>query len=180
LLGEGGALFVLEPLEQALAAGRSIWAEIVGTGVGQDAAHPTRTAPDGRGLVFALRRALQEAALAPSHIDYLNAHSPGTAINDIGEAAAIRTVFGAHGVPVSSTKGALGHSQGGANALEPLACILALQHQLAPPTLNVDTLDAALGLDVIVQPRPLVMNHALSIAAAMGGANAVVIFARGC
>lgn len=179
LLSEGGAFFLLEPLEQARAAGRRVWGEIVGTGTGHDASHPTRTAPDGRGLAFAMRRALQEAGLSPDAIDYLNAHSPGTAANDAGEAAAIHAVFGSYRVPVSSTKGSHGHAQGGANALEALACLLALRHQVAPPTLHVDQVAEALGLDVIVAPRPMVLQHVLSLASCMGGANAAVIFARG-
>lgn len=181
LLGEGGAMFLLEPLEQARAAGRRVIAEICGVGGGHDASHPTRPAVDGRGLAHAMRRALADAGLTPADIGYVNAHSPGTQANDPGETAAIHTIFGPQGVPVSSSKAALGHAQGGANALEAVACILALRHQLLPPTLNVQALDPELApIDLVVgEPRPHVLSHALSLASSMGGATSAVIFGRG-
>lgn len=180
LLGEGGAMFVLEPLEAAHAAGRPVLATVVGVGGGHDGSHPTRPADDGRGLVAAMRRALTDAGLAPEAIGYLNAHGPGTPANDPGEAAAIATVFGPHALPVSSTKGALGHAQGGANALEALACMLALRHRQAPPTLNLDHPDPSLPLDLVAgEPRALVREHALSLASSMGGASSALIFQRG-
>lgn len=180
LLAEGGALFVLEPLAAARRAGRRVYATIVGVGLGHDASHPTRPSADGRGLARAMRLALADAGLAPGAIGYLNAHAPGTPINDPGEAAAIAAVFGPRGVPVSSTKGALGHAQGGANALEALACLLALRDGLLPPTLNHRDLPPELVLDLVANtPRPAALDHAISIAASMGGATGAAIFARG-
>lgn len=179
LLAEGGALFVLEPLASARKAGRTVLATIVGVGAGHDASHPTRPSPDGRGQARAMRMALADAGLAPAEIGYLNAHSPGTPINDPGEAAAIAAVFGPRGVPVSSTKGALGHAQGGANALEAVACLLALRDRLIPPTLNHRTLPADFEIDHVANmPRALSGDHALSVAASMGGATSAAIFAR--
>jgi 3-oxoacyl-[acyl-carrier-protein] synthase II len=181
LLGEGGAIFLLEPWEQAMAAGRPILAEICGVGGGHDADHPTRPAADGRGAVGSMQRAIADAGLTAAQIGYVNAHGPGTVANDIGETAAIATVFGPEGVPVSSTKAALGHAQGGANALEAIACLLALRQQTRPPTLHISGLDPALSpIDCIVgAPRPGHFSHVLSLAASMGGATWTLIFARG-
>jgi 3-oxoacyl-[acyl-carrier-protein] synthase II len=181
LLGEGGAFFLLEPWDQAVAAGRPILAEICGVGGGHDGDHPTRPAVDGRGAVGAMQRALADAGMAAGQIGYVNAHAPGTAANDIGETAAICTVFGPNGVPVSSTKSVLGHAQGGANALEAVACLLALRHQALPPTLNVMSRDPELApIDCILAgPRPAQVSHVLSLAASMGGATWALIFGRG-
>lgn len=180
LLSEGGAFFLLESAAQARKAGRPILAEIRGVGFGHDAAHPTRPAADGRGLRRAMEEALGEAGLAPGEIGYLNAHAPGTLANDPGEAAAIRAVFGPHGVPVGSTKAAIGHAQGGANALEAVACILALAYRQAPPTLNLACPEDSLELDLVRgAPRPIEAEAALSLASSMGGAGSALVFARG-
>jgi 3-oxoacyl-[acyl-carrier-protein] synthase II len=180
LLSEGGACFVLEPLAAARAAGRTVLATIEGVGLGHDASHPTRPAPDGRGLARAMAAALADAKLPPDAVAWYNAHSPGTLVNDEAEAAAVRAVFGAHGVPVSSTKGALGHAQGGANALEAAVCVEALQRGQAPPTLNHRTPAPGLDIDHIAgATRPLTGGHVMSGALSLGGAAAVVIFGRG-
>ncbi len=180
LLGEGGALFLLEPSAQAERAGRPVLAHLRGVGNAHDASHPTRPDPAGGGLVRAIRQALGEARLSPGDIGYVNAHAPGTIQNDPGESAALREVFGPKGVPVSSTKAALGHAQGGANALEALACILALRHGLAPPTLNLARPDPALELDaIVVAPRPFEARYALSLASSLGGATSAIVLERG-
>ncbi|HVJ88313.1 MAG TPA: beta-ketoacyl synthase N-terminal-like domain-containing protein, partial [Labilithrix sp.] len=137
LLSEGGAIFVLEPLDAARARGARLLATIAGVGAAHDGAHPTRPDSSGRGLRSAIERALHEAGVSPHEVGYVNAHSPGTVANDVGEAAAYRDVFGPRGVPVSSTKSVLGHAQGGANALEAAACVLCLERQVLPPTHNV-------------------------------------------
>jgi 3-oxoacyl-[acyl-carrier-protein] synthase II len=179
LLGEGGAIFFLEPEESARAAGRRIVAIVRGAGCAHDAAHPTRPSPDGRGLRRALQKALREAGLSPAEIGYVNAHSPGTLANDAAEAAAYREVFGPRGVPVSSTKAALGHAQGGANSLEMVACIFALERQELPPTLNLASPDPELQLDLIAGgPRPTRIAHAVNSACSLGGASAVVVVSR--
>lgn len=179
LLGEGGALFVLEPYELARKRGARIRAELKGAGLAHDADSPVRPALDGRGVSAALQAALGDAEVAPSHVGWVNAHAPGTVANDPGESAGLVRVFGPRGVPVSSTKASLGHAQGGANGLEAAACVLALEHQLLPPTVGV-TPDPALGLDVVHgAPRPATLEVTVSTAAAMGGGNAVVVIARG-
>lgn len=176
LLGEGGAMFLLEPLESARAAGRTVYAVVVGVGSGHDASHPTRPAEDGRGLARAMAGAIADAGLTPADIGYVNAHSPGTLQNDTSESNALATVFGPEGVPVSSTKGAIGHAQGGANALEAMACVLALRHQLAPPTLNVVEADPAFRVDLITrEARPLQSRYVLTVASSMGGATSALV-----
>lgn len=173
-------MFVLESWESARARGARVLGEICGAAAGHDAAHPTRPASDGRGLKRALTQALSEAGRTAGDIGYVNAHSPGTEANDTGEAAAYRAVFGPRGVPVSSTKAALGHAQGGANALEAVVCLLALQHQLLPPTFNVAAPDPQFEIDLVVgKPRPAHLEYAVSAASGMGGASAVLVLGRG-
>jgi 3-oxoacyl-[acyl-carrier-protein] synthase II len=180
LLAEGGAMFVLEPLDAARQAGRRVLGEIVGTGSAHDAFHATLPSPEGRGLIRAMRMALEDGRLNPSQVGYVNAHAPGTIANDPGEAAAIVAVFGPHGVPVSSTKGVLGHAQGGANALEAIACLMALDRQAIPPTRHLETPDSAWPLDLVMgDERPASFDYALSAASSMGGAVSVLVFGRG-
>jgi 3-oxoacyl-[acyl-carrier-protein] synthase II len=178
IMGEGGAMLVFEPLEVARARGARVLAEFVSAGCAHDAEHQIRPALDGRGLAAALRRALLEGGLQPGDVGYVNAHAPGTAVNDPCEAAAYRSVFGARGVPVGSTKAAVGHAQGGANGLEAAACVLALMHQVIPPTLGLEQLDPALELDAVSAARKGPLEVVVSSASAMGGANAAVIFRR--
>lgn len=172
LLADGGALFLLEPVASARAAGRRILARLSGVGGAHDASHPTRPDPSGRGMHEALAAAWEEAGRPP--LGYVNAHAPGTEANDLAEAEAIASLFGRRGVPVSSTKGALGHAQGGANALEAVACILALHQGLAPPTLHLEAPvpELAERLDLIQgSPRPLAPGQAVaSLATSLGGA----------
>lgn len=178
LLGEGGAMLVLEPLDDARARGAPVLAELLSVACAHDAEHALRPALDGHGLEAALRRALLEAGLAARDVNYVNAHAPGTTVNDPCEAAAYRAVFGARGVPVGSTKAAVGHAQGGANGLEAAACVLALREQVMPPTLNVTQVDAALELDVVTEARKGPLDVVVSTASGMGGANAVAVFRR--
>ncbi|MBX7097354.1 MAG: hypothetical protein K1X89_06565, partial [Myxococcaceae bacterium] len=146
-----------------------------GAGSAHDADSPARPALAGRGLAGALRAALADAGVAAADVGYVNAHAPGTRANDPGESAAYVATFGRRGVPVSSTKAALGHAQGGANALEAAACVLALRHGVLPPTVGV-TPDDGLGLDVVHgAPRPAELSLAVSTASAMGGGNVVIV-----
>src|SRR5215471_7345206 len=149
ILGEGAAMFVIEPLEAALARGARVHAEIVGFGMSADACHITQ--PSSEGAARAMRAALRDAKLEPQQIGYINAHGTGTAANDISETAAIRAVFGAHAdsLPVSSTKSMHGHALGAAAALECLATVLALRDGVLPPTANFNELDPDCDLDVI-------------------------------
>jgi nodulation protein E len=179
ILGEGGAMLVLEPLEAAVARGARIHAEIVGFGMSSDACHITQPSSDG--AVRAMRVALRDAGLRPEQIGYINAHGTGTAANDKSEAAAIRAVFGAHAdsLPVSSTKSMHGHLLGAAAALECLATVLALRDGELPPTANFNEYDPECDLDVIPnQAREAQVEWALSNSFAFGGLNAVLALRR--
>jgi nodulation protein E len=176
ILGEGAAMFVLEPLEAARARGAAIHAEIVGFGMSADANHITQ--PSAEGAARAMRAALRDAAIAPEQIGYVNAHGTATPANDVTETAAIRAVFGAHvdRLAVSSTKSMHGHALGAAAALECLATALALRDGVLPPTANFTELDPECDLDVIPnQARPAEVEYALSNSFAFGGLNAVLV-----
>ncbi len=177
ILGEGGAMMVLEPMDAARARGAKIFAEICGFGMTADAHHLTQ--PAVHGPVRAMRGALREAGLAPEAVGYINAHGTGTPGNDPVESSAIREVFGAHAdkIGVSSTKSMHGHALGAAGALEAIATILALYHGILPPTANFNERDPECDLDYIPnQPRALRVEAALSNSFAFGGLNAVVAF----
>jgi nodulation protein E len=173
ILGEGSAMFVLEPLEAAQARGAKVHAEIVGLGMSADACHITQ--PSAEGAARAMRAALRDAHLAPEQIGYINAHGTATLANDASETAAIRSVFGAHTMPVSSTKSMHGHTLGAAAALECLATVLALRDGILPPTANFNEPDPDCDLDVIPnQARKAQVEYALSNSFAFGGLNAVL------
>jgi len=177
ILGEGGAMLVLEPLESAQARGARIYAEMVGFGMGSDAFHITQPSPDG--AAYAMRAALSDAGLQPEDIGYINAHGTATQANDATETSAIRKVFGTHadGLQVSSTKSMHGHALGAAGALEGVATVLALHHGVLPPTANYNEADPACDLDVIPNvARRSRIEYALSNSFAFGGLNAVLAF----
>jgi len=179
ILGEGGAMLVLEPLEAALARGAFIYAEILGFGMSSDAGHLTM--PSGDGASRAISSALEDAGLQPEQIGYINAHGTGTPANDSVEVAAIRRVFKQHAdqLPVSSTKSMHGHALGATGALEAVATVLALRHGILPPTANFLERDPECDLDVIPnEPRRANVQYALSNSFAFGGLNAVLAFGR--
>ena len=175
ILGEGAAMFVLEPLDMARARGARIHAEIVGFGMSADANHITQ--PSAGGAARAMRAALKDAGLAPEQIGYINAHGTATPANDVTETAAIRGVFGPHAsrLAVSSTKSMHGHALGAAAALECLAATLAVRDGVLPPTANFNEYDPECDLDVIPNcPRKAGVEYALSNSFAFGGLNAVL------
>jgi nodulation protein E len=175
ILGEGGAMLVLEPWEAAQARGARIHAEIVGFGMSADAGHITQ--PSAEGAARAIRATLRDARLAPEAIGYINAHGTGTPANDPTETAAIRAVFGAHAgrLAISSTKSMHGHALGASAALECLAAALALRDGLLPPTANYREPDPQCDLDVIPNvARVAHVEYALSNSFAFGGLNAVL------
>ena len=188
-LGEGAAMLVLEPLEAALARGAHVYAEIVGFGMSADAHHITQ--PQAAGAALAMTRAIDDAAATLGverdavlgRIGYINAHGTGTPTNDAVEAQAIHLAFGERGanVPVSGIKPLTGHSIGAAGAIEALATALALDAASLPQTANIDVIDPAMNLDVIVdRPRELEEGKdiALSNSLAFGGLNAVLAMKR--
>ncbi len=177
IIGEGGAMLVLEPLEAALARGARPLAEIVGFGATSDAGHITQ--PTAGGPARAMRQALADAGLSPEQIGYINAHGTATEANDRIETEAIRLVFGAHAdrLAISSTKSMHGHTLGAAGAVEAVATVLTLQRGQLPPTANYTTPDPACDLDVVPnQARPGQVEAALSNSFAFGGLNAVLAF----
>ncbi|HTR37303.1 MAG TPA: beta-ketoacyl-[acyl-carrier-protein] synthase family protein [Bryobacteraceae bacterium] len=179
ILGEAGAMLVLEPLEAARARGAAILGEIVGFGMSSDAHHVTQPSPEG--AARAMRAALADAGLQPDAIGYVNAHGTGTLVNDTTETAAIREVFSSHAdrLAVSSTKSMHGHTLGAAGAVEAVATLYALRDGMLPPTANYKEPDPACDLDVIPNTaRECAVEFAFSNSFAFGGLNAVLAFRR--
>jgi 3-oxoacyl-[acyl-carrier-protein] synthase II len=183
VLGEGGAGLILEEYEHAKARGAKIYCELIGGGMSSDAYHITAPHPEGLGAFMAMQDALEDAGIEPSEIDYINTHGTSTPIGDPQEVKAIQQLFGEHAytMNVSSTKSMTGHLLGAAGAVEAVASILALQHQIVPPTINHFTqdeeIDARLNLTLNqAQARPL--STVLSNAFGFGGHNATVIFRK--
>jgi len=181
VMGEGAAVLVLEELEFAKGRGATILAEISGYGHTNDAYHVSAPAENGYGAVLCMRQALQNANLAVNQIDYINAHGTSTPLNDKSETAAIKTVFGekAYQVPISSTKSMTGHLLGASGALEAVICVLVLEHQFIPPTINYETPDPECDLDYVPnQGRAATVRHILSNSFGFGGTNCTLVFKR--
>jgi nodulation protein E len=178
ILGEGGAMLVLEDYDSARERGATILADIVGFGMSSDAFHITQPSVDG--AAAAIQAALTDAGLSSEHIQYVNAHGTGTQMNDPTETAAIRKVFGPHAghMLVSSTKSMHGHTLGAAGAIEAVATILAIRRQCAPPTANYTQPDPQCDLDYVPNaPRNAAIEFAISNSFAFGGVNAVLALA---
>jgi 3-oxoacyl-[acyl-carrier-protein] synthase II len=174
ILGEGAAVLALENFESAKARGAHIIAEVIGYGLSTDNHHLTQPDPSGSGAWRAMEQALASANLRPNEIDYINAHGTATTFNDAAEGKAIAELFGR--VPVSSTKGMMGHSLGAAGAIEAVISILALRDQLLPPNINFSEADVGLDLDVVANTsRPACVRTVLSNSFGFGGTNASVI-----
>jgi 3-oxoacyl-[acyl-carrier-protein] synthase II len=181
-LGEGAAALLLETAEHARARGARVLAEVRGAAATCDAHHMTAPEPGGTGAAAALRGALEDAALDPALLDFVNAHGTGTPLNDAAEAQALRAVLGpraAH-VPVTSTKSLVGHLLGSAGALEAAVTVRCLVEGEVHPMPAGGQPDLALELDLVVgEPRKLARcEHAASINLAFGGANAALVFSR--
>jgi 3-oxoacyl-[acyl-carrier-protein] synthase II len=177
-LGEGAGYLVLERWDDAVARGATILAELSGYGASCDAHHPTAPSEDGRGAEAAMRGALAEGRLQPADVDYVNAHGTGTTLNDSAETAAIIAALGT-GVPVSSSKSYFGHTLGASGAVEAVVTVLALQNQIAPPTLRLNETGAECPLDYIPHtPRPMALANVLSNTFGFGGSNVSLLFKR--
>jgi 3-oxoacyl-[acyl-carrier-protein] synthase II len=175
-LGEGAGYLVLERWEDAVGRGATILAELRGYGASCDAHHPTAPIEDGRGAEAAMRGALFEAGIET--VDYVNAHGTGTLLNDSAETKAIIAAVGT-GVPVSSSKSYFGHTLGASGAVEAVVTVLALQHQVAPPTLRLVTAADDCPLDYIPHtPRPMELGDVLSNTFGFGGSNVSLAFRR--
>ncbi len=183
VIGEGAGALVLEAEAHAQKRGARIYAEIIGGGMSADAYHITAPHPEGLGAEKVMRNALQCAGIQPQEIDYINAHGTSTPLGDLSEAMAIRRVFGEHAekLNISSTKSMTGHLLGAAGAIEAIACILAIQHQRVPPTINHFTdderIDAGLNF-TFNQAQERTVNMALNNTFGFGGHNATVVFKR--
>jgi nodulation protein E len=179
ILGEGGAILILEERDLAVARSASICGEIVGFGMSSDAWHVTQPKPEG--AAQAMQAALDDGGVNAEAVGYINAHGTGTPANDSSEAAAIKLVFGEHSkkLAVSSTKSMHGHALGAAGALEAVATVLSLQHDILPPTANFIQCDPECALDVIPNlPRKSKCEYALSNSFGFGGLNAVLVFRK--
>jgi 3-oxoacyl-[acyl-carrier-protein] synthase II len=180
VLGEGAGVLVLEELEHARARGATIYAEVLGAGISNDAHDIAQPDPEGRGGTRAIRAALDDAGVAPADIAHINAHATSTPQGDVAEGLMIHAVLGkyAEEAVVTSTKSMTGHLLGGAGALESIATVLALHHRLAPPTINLDNLDPAVELDIATTARELRDGDiaALNNSFGFGGANVAVAF----
>lgn len=177
VMGEGSAILVLEREEHARARGAQIFARVTGYGASNDAFHITQPEENGRGAIEAMTDALADADLSPADVGYVNAHGTSTPINDRVETVALRKVFSDDGPPVSSCKGAVGHTLGAAGAIEALACVEALRRGALPPTLGLEDVDPECEADHIAgAPREAPdLKVALSNSFAFGGQNATLV-----
>ena len=181
VMADGAGVLMLEALEHAVARGARIHGELVGYAATDDASHITLPAPGGRGAVASMSLALADAGLASGEIGYINAHGTSTVPNDKAETAAIKTVFGdgAYGVPVSSTKSMTGHLLGAGGGIEAIACILAIENGILPPTINYEHPDPDCDLDYVPNvARTTAVDTAMSNSFGFGGHNATLIFKR--
>ena len=178
VIGEGAAILTLENLDHARRRGANIMGELIAYGASADAYHVTQPDEGGEGAARAMRTALNNARLAPTDIDYINAHGTSTLLNDKAETLAIKTVFGNHAykIPVSSTKSMMGHLIGAAGAVEAAVCVLAIQHGIIPPTINLNHPDPECDLDYVPHvARPAKIRTTLSNSFGFGGHNSVLI-----
>jgi 3-oxoacyl-[acyl-carrier-protein] synthase II len=181
VLGEGAGVVVLEELEHAQRRGARIYGEVIGYGATGDAYHLTGQPDAHEGLQRAMRKALADGKLAPTDVDYVNAHGTSTPLNDPNEIKAIKAVFGEHAyqLSVSSTKSATGHLLGAAGGVEFIACALAMRDSMIPPTINYSTPDPECDLDVTPNvPKARQVNVAISNSSGFGGHNVSIALRR--
>jgi len=182
VMGEAGAVLVLEELGHATRRGARIYAELVGYGVSSDAQHLTEPDPTGESPARAMRMAFADAGISPDQIDYINAHGTSTPLGDASETRVIKHALGEHiarKVPISSTKGATGHCLGAAGAVEAIFCTLAIHEGVLPPTINYETPDHECDLDYVPnEARQADVGVAVSNSSGFGGHNASIVLRR--
>lgn len=181
VLSDGAGVVVLEELEHAKARGAKIYAELVGYGMSGDAYHITSPSMGGEGAARCMRNALRDAGLNATDVDYINAHGTSTPAGDVGETHAMKTALGDHAykVAVSSTKSMIGHLLGAAGGIEAVLTALAIQHQIAPPTINLENPDPECDLDYVPNTaRDMKIEVAVSNSFGFGGTNGSLVFKR--
>lgn len=181
VFGEGAAVLILESLEHAQARGATILGEVKGYGTSADAYHISMPAENGEGAVLAMQNAIEDAGIEPEAVQYVNAHGTGTPLNDRGETAAIKTVFGEHAydLAVSSSKSMHGHLLGAVGALEAIVCLKTLEVGILPPTINYETPDPELDLDYVPnEAREAEVDTIMSNGFGLGGHNATLILSK--
>ena len=181
VLGEGAGALVLEEHGHARRRGARIYGEFRGLGFTADAYHITDMAPGGEGGARAMRLALEDARMAPAEIGYVNAHGTSTVVGDPQETQALKAVFagGARDLAVSSTKSMTGHLLGAAGAIESIACLLAIEHGVLPPTINYETPDPACDLDYVAnEAREVPVDGVMNNSFGFGGHNVALVFSR--
>lgn len=181
ILAEGAGIVVLERMDDAIARGARIYAEVMGHASSSDAYHVAAPDPEANGAIRAMKWALADADLQPDDIDYINAHGTSTPVNDAIETLAIKRLFGerAYEIPISSNKSAMGHAMGGAGALESIFSALTLYHGIIPPTWNYETPDPACDLDYVPNaPRTTAVQTVLKNSFGLGGQNACLVIGR--
>jgi 3-oxoacyl-[acyl-carrier-protein] synthase II len=182
VMAEGAAVLVLEELQHAVRRGATIHAEVAGYGISSDANHVSDIDPTGENPARALQMAFAEANVTPEEIGYVNAHGTSTPVGDAGETRVLKLALGedkARRTPISSTKGATGHTLGAAGAVEAVFTVLALEHGILPPTVNYELPDPECDLDYIANtPRREQVDVAVSNSFGFGGHNTAVVFRR--
>ena len=181
VIGEGAGALVLEELEHALARQATIYAELVGGGMAADAFHLTGTHPEGLGAALCIRKALDDAKIEPSEIDYINAHATSTSMGDLSELLGIKQVFQENPITVTATKSMTGHLLGAAGAVESIISILSIRDNIIPPTINTEHLDKNIpeGIDIVLQhSRYETVNYVLNNTFGFGGHTASSIFKK--
>jgi 3-oxoacyl-[acyl-carrier-protein] synthase II len=181
VISEGAVVLILESLDHALKRGANILAEVMSYGATADSFHVTQPLANGEGAARAMQIALRKANIKPGEVDYINAHGTSTQLNDLMETRAIKTIFGdyAYKVPISSTKSMTGHLIGAAGAAESAFCIMAIQHGVIPPTINLTNPDPECDLDYVPNvARQVKVTTALTSSFGFGGHNSVLIFRK--
>lgn len=183
VLGEGAGTLILEEYEHAKARGAKIYAEVLGGGLSADAHHMTAPHPEGAGAIKVIRNCLRDAQLKPEDVDAINMHGTSTPLGDVAETLAVKEVFGEHAynININSTKSMTGHLLGAAGAVEAIASVMAIQHDVVPPTINFTTPDENIDAELnftFGTPQKRTVNVALSNTFGFGGHNACVVFGK--
>ena len=183
VLGEGAGTLILEEYEHAKARGAKIYAEVLGGGLSADAHHMTAPHPEGAGAIKVMRNCLRDAQLRPEDVDAINMHGTSTPLGDVAETLAVKEVFGEHAynININSTKSMTGHLLGAAGAVEAISSVMAIQHDVVPPTINFTTPDENIDAELnftFGTPQKRTVNVALSNTFGFGGHNACVVFGK--